>query len=429
MVKKLVHAFVVFTMISFQGTYAFAGQGQGQGQGQGHDVIQLKKELSDLKAQKALLERSLNSYRAQRSGAVRGQRAELDARREQVKKDLAFNQLKLKRHQQLLIDAELSKAEEALTKSKKMSFDDCDLMMQKYFHSRINRNSNQSDSMDKIAALSRVQEMNSRALRTLYENPNYSCQQLTSGMKRVPLREIVRLRSALAIEQFAQGGSWLGQFFSSHSAVSYEAKKCAHKIIKDRENQNLLHIMIKSGDLAFAKTGSELFLALSTGAGVADHSDEDLLAELDELMGGRGSPITALQGRGLRVEMAPKGGTLSPGEVPALKGGLVRLGGNAQGRSSEFDVEFAELLTQADLEVEKEMAAQKDSVHHGCPLDGGSFGEVISGTFSPIGSSHLPSVSQRRESTRSQSSASPKIQSFIERFGLSGQSSQGTRAR
>ena len=416
-VKKCVLYSIVLALFSFDGISVLAVPGA--------NLHQLKKELAALEQQRVVLDQRIKSYTTQRNSLPRSQRPDLDARREQDRKELALTQLKIKRQKQFVIDAESEETENALKKSGKLHFDDCDLKMQNYLHSRIQKDSNKSDSINKIEALSRVQEMNSRALKTLSKDPNFSCQQFTTDMKKVPLKDVVRLRSALAIEQFAQGGSWLGKFFSHHSAASYEAKKCAQKIIRDYQNRSFLNLMIKTGDLAFAETGSELLQALSLSAGETD-TDDELLADFDELMGVN-SPVSAPNVRGLFGEMAPQGGLLSPGEVHQLKSGLRMSGQKAKSSSARFDEEFADLLAEAEREVEKEMTAQKDAVHRGCPMDGGSFGEVISGTFSPSGyTPRSPTVSQRNDSTKVRSLSN---QDRAGRSPSTGQGTRGTRAR
>jgi len=116
-------------------------------------------------------------------------------------------------------------------------FNDCEKNMLDYLHSRVNTQSSKESTQEKINAIRTTQKQNLASLIQLLENKKPQCKLEAYEEVKLELRDIMLERTALAIQQNAKGGSWLGSFFSSHSNISRKAQQCAKDWITEFEQK------------------------------------------------------------------------------------------------------------------------------------------------------------------------------------------------
>jgi len=116
-------------------------------------------------------------------------------------------------------------------------FNDCEKNMLDYLHSRVNTQSSKESTQERINAIRTTQKQNLASLIQLLENKKPQCKLEAYEEVKLDLRDIMLERTALAIQQNAKGGSWLGSFFSSHSNISRKAQQCAKDWITEFEQK------------------------------------------------------------------------------------------------------------------------------------------------------------------------------------------------
>lgn len=116
-------------------------------------------------------------------------------------------------------------------------FNDCEKTMLDYLHSRVNTQSSKESTQERINAIRTTQKQNLASLTQLFENKKPQCKLEAFEEVKFDLKDVMLERTALAIQQNAKGGSWLGSFFSSHSSISRKAQQCARDWITEFEKK------------------------------------------------------------------------------------------------------------------------------------------------------------------------------------------------